>query len=80
MVSQPYNTREDVNRNLTKWGESGPNKVLLDALQTQYPKAESALAGYYAKEFRKKPREAKELARTILDLAYRSHFVFPKAH
>ena len=79
MSKEPYNTREQVDGALLKWARTAPSfNTLHQQIQQQYPKAENALTSYYQTHFNKTEEEAKNMAKELLDIAFRSHYVFSK--
>ncbi len=72
-----YNSREEVDAGLAEWAKITPSyaRILADIRKTR-PQAEDALAGYYADRFHLSPAGARTEARWVLDLMYRSWFVF----
>lgn len=79
VVEAPYNTREEVDEHLLEWsqGDKASGK-LVAAIQAQYPLAERALAQHYARKLRMPPADAASTAKTVLDTAFRLHFVINK--
>jgi hypothetical protein len=76
LAAKPYNTKERADSGLKEWARTAKNEKTYSEIVAQYPKAERALANYYEKTFGKSTGEAAEMAHAILDLAFRSHFVF----
>ena len=75
----PYNDRTQVDAELKAWSKKAPSfGALYRRINAQYPRAQSALAAYYRKEFGKTAEEADAMAETLLDIAFRSYFVFHK--
>jgi len=76
----PYNTREEVDEGLRMWTYQDPQYPKRSALYTritrQYPRAESALAGYYRTTFRLPAPEARTMAVYATDLMFRKYFTF----
>lgn len=74
---RPYNSRQEVNAALERWSQgSAANRKVYQAIQSQYPVAEKALADYYQQNFGRSAVEAKLLAAYLLDEAFRAHYVF----
>jgi hypothetical protein len=78
-MARPYNERAQVNAGLSRWARQTPSfRVVHHAMVAKYPVAERALADYY----RSRPElivgdaDADAAARRVLDLVYRSYFVF----
>lgn len=75
---ETYNTREQVDLGLREWSKNGATYArLYGDIQRTYPKAEADLARYYETQFKIPRSRAKENAHWVLDIAYRSNFVFP---
>lgn len=73
----PGNTREQVDAGLLAWSKATVSySEHYKKIADQYPKAEKALASYYSSHFDKSSSEAFTLAKTVLDYAYRSYFMF----
>lgn len=73
-----YCSRQQVDENLRGWSHGGPDThALFRAIQAQLPLDERALAVYYRTTFKMNRNKATSTARTWIDLAYRSHFLFP---
>jgi uncharacterized protein len=78
-LSEPYNTRAKIDKELTKKARDNPGfRKTLEEITNQYALAESSLAKHYIEVFSKKPDEASALAKKALDNVYREHFVFPR--
>lgn len=75
--SAVYNSREEVDAGLAKWAKIAPSyaRIFVD-IRKIYPQAEEALASYYADRFHLTSAHARKEARWVLDLMYRSWFVF----
>ncbi|MEO9078198.1 MAG: hypothetical protein ABI268_02700 [Rhodanobacter sp.] len=72
-----YNSKDQVDDGLLLWSKTGPSYAHSYArIQRTYPLAESALARYYKSEFKLSKEQAKKVAHWVLDVAYRSNFVF----
>jgi len=74
-----YNTRQDVDSGLVAWakGNHARNR-LYDDIRKEYPAAEKSLAAYYATAFGLQGRKSEEVAKWVLDLMFRSYFVFQR--
>lgn len=80
VTTKPYNSRRDVDAGLHQWSKGVASFRTLDRrIQAEYSTAIDALADLYVQRFGKTPEAARTLARHNLDIAYRSHFVFPQA-
>jgi hypothetical protein len=72
-----YNSKEQVDDGLLQWSRTGPSYARAYAqIQHAYPTAEVALTRYYESRFKLPHKQAKQAAHWILDVAYRSNFVF----
>jgi hypothetical protein len=71
------NTREEVDGALRTWayGDASAGEVYKQIVQA-YPKAEKALSHYYSSQFGLPGSKANELAKNVLDAAFRSNFRF----
>ena len=77
--SKPYNSRTQVDAELKKWATITDSFYLHHKkILEQYPKAEKTLSEHYQSKFNMEPNEANSMARKLLDIAYRSYFIFPK--
>ena len=72
-----YNSKQQVDDGLLQWSHTGPSYARMYALiQRIHPLAEAALSTYYETEFKVPHNHAKQDAHWVIDLAYRSNFVF----
>jgi hypothetical protein len=72
-----YNSKDQVDYGLLQWSRTGPSYARLYArIKRAYPVAELALARYYESQFMLPRGRAKKVAHWILDVAYRSNFLF----
>jgi len=72
-----YNTRSEVDAGLEDWAKANRSHALLyREITSEYPAAEHALAAYYVNTYGLSPRDAGDVAIWVLDLAFRSFFVF----
>lgn len=75
----PYNSREEVDRNLMQWTRPVKSFYRLhQKIYTLYPTAQKSLEKYYISHFGMSAKDAKKLAAQSLDIAFRSYFVFPR--
>jgi hypothetical protein len=75
-----YNSRAEIDRGLKRWSIQAKSFAAIYAqIEASYPAAEDAMAQYYQAHFNKSAEEARLLARSALDGAYRSYFVFSKS-
>ncbi|HVK55048.1 MAG TPA: hypothetical protein VM532_08475 [Burkholderiales bacterium] len=73
-----YNSRQEVDVGLETWARSGPSFLkVYKKIQTNYPIAKQSLSTYYKKRFLLPKEKAQNLAEWVLDIALRSHYVFP---
>ncbi len=78
--SDTYNSHAEVDKGLTQWSSQTKSFAAVYAqIQTSYPAAEDAMAQYYQTHFDKPAEEARRMAKSALDIAYRSYFVFSKS-
>jgi hypothetical protein len=76
-LGEPYNTRAEVDAGLPAWSRHGATyRKAYQEIQSQYPRAEHALAVYYHRHFRRTAAEAQSLAAYVLDIALRAHYAF----
>ena len=74
-----YNSRTEVDAGLEDWAKvNNSRRRLYNEILKGYPVAERSLAAYYASEYKLQPQKARESAAWVLDLVYRSFFVFSK--
>lgn len=72
-----YNSRSEVDAGLENWAKANSSRRrLYGEILKEYPVAERSLAAYYASEYGLKPQKAQEAAAWVLDLVFRSFFVF----
>lgn len=74
-----YNSTDEVNKGLVEWSKGGSSyrKVYQEILHT-YSLAENDLSIYYMKNFNLSKDKANHLAKKVLDIAYRSNYVFSR--
>lgn len=79
VAETPYNTRVEVDENLLAWSQRDQvSRKLFGAIQAQYGMAERALAQHYARQLRMPPADAAASAKSVLDTAFRMHYVINK--
>jgi hypothetical protein len=72
-----YNSRSEVEAGLEDWAKvSKSRRRLYSEIRKEYPLAEHSLAAYYASAYGLQPQKAQEAAAWVLDLTFRSFFVF----
>lgn len=72
-----YNSRSEVDAGLEGWAKvNSSHRRLYSQILNEYPAAERSLATYYARAYGLQPQKAQEAATWILDLIFRSFFVF----
>lgn len=72
-----YNSRSEVDAGLENWAKANSSRRrLYGEILKEYPVAERSLAAYYASAYGLKPQKAQEAAAWVLDLVFRSFFVF----
>lgn len=72
-----YNSRGEIDAGLEDWATVNKSRRrLYSEIQKEYPLAEQSLAAYYASVYELPPKKAQEAAVWVLDLIYRSPFVF----
>lgn len=75
--SEAYNSRSEVDAGLEDWAKvNHSRRDLYSAIQKEYPLAERSLATYYANVYGLQPQKAREAAVWVVDLIFRSFFVF----
>ncbi|WP_153242485.1 hypothetical protein [Frateuria defendens] len=75
--SDTYNSKKQVDDGLLQWSHTEPSHARMYArIQRMYPAAEAALSRYYGSKFKLSHKQAKQVAHWVLDVAYRSNFVF----
>lgn len=78
-MGAPYNSREQVDAGLSTWAEGGKtNRATHSEIRVRYKIAEKALATYYESRFNMSKSESQSTAKNVLDIALRTHYVFPK--
>lgn len=76
--SNTYNSTKEVQSGLERWSRNGPTfKKVYKKILITYPIAENDLAHYYTGHFHLPKDKALSLAKWVLDITYRAHFVFP---
>lgn len=76
-LTDPYNTRQELDAGLASWSrEDSSHATTYQNILRQYPLAERSLADYYRNRFKRKPAEAKLLAAYVMDIVFRSYYVF----
>ncbi len=74
---RPYNSHAEIDAGLKGWAAQGPsNHKLYLQIQRQYPLAVAALDDYYRTVFYTPPDQALSHAKRVIDLVYRSGFIF----
>lgn len=77
--AEAYNSREEVDAGLEAWARvNGARRRLHGRVLGSYARAERALAGHYSREHGLAAEKADAMAGWALDLAMRTHFVFPR--
>lgn len=72
-----YNSRSEVDAGLEDWAKvNNSRRRLYSEIRKDYPLAEHSLVTYYANVYGLQPQKAKEAAAWVLDLIFRSSFVF----
>jgi len=72
-----YNSRSEVDAGLENWAKANSSRRrLYGEILKEYPVAERSLAAYYASAYGLQPQKAQESAAWVLDLVFRSFFVF----
>lgn len=72
-----YNSRSEVDAGLEEWARVNSSRHrLYGQILKEYPVAERSLAAYYARAYGLQPQKAQEVATWVLDLVFRSFFVF----
>lgn len=72
-----YNSRSEVDVGLEDWAKvNSSRRRLYGEILKEYPVAEHSLATYYANAYGLRPKKAQEAAAWVLDLIFRSFFVF----
>ena len=72
-----YNSRSEVDCGLDDWANvNRSRRHLHNEIRKTYPVAEQSLATYYARAYSLQPQKAQEVAAWVLDLIFRSYFVF----
>ena len=79
VTGTPYNSREEVDTGLATWAQSHAwNRALHADIVAQYKRAEKALATYYRTQFQMPQSESQATAKRILDIAFRTYYIFHK--
>lgn len=74
-----YNSRIEVDAGLKEWAKLNKSRHhLYNEILKSYPAAERSLVAYYTSVYKLQPKKSEETASWILDLIYRSFFVFSK--
>jgi len=73
-----YNTRAEVDANLSAWAVNARRRALRLRILQGYPGAEHALAEHYRRDLAMPEARADAEAGRVLDILLRAHFVFPK--
>lgn len=74
---KPYNTIGEVQIRLKMWSDKNRyNLSLYKKIKKLYPKVEKEIGSYYQKNFGLSKKEANDMAKTNLDIAFRTHFSF----
>lgn len=77
-ISAPYNTREEVDRELARWSKfSSRNRRHYRAILRHLQIAKRAIASVYRNSFHMSEAEAQRRAIKNIDLTFRSYYVFP---
>lgn len=77
--SDAYNSRSEIDAGLADWAEvNSSRRRLYSQMLDNYPAAELSLARYYQKSYGLQPQQARQVAAWVLDVIFRSYFVFPK--
>ena len=78
-TGNPYNSREEVDASLAMWAQKGAaNRAEHAEILAQYKRAEKSLAGYYRAQFLMSKDESQATAQRVLDIAFRTYYVFHK--
>lgn len=78
-TGNPYNSREEVDAGLAMWAQKGAaNRAEHAEILAQYKRAEKSLAGYYRAQFLMSKDESQATAQRVLDIAFRTYYVFHK--
>jgi hypothetical protein len=77
-LAAPYNTQTEAELGLSAWAAaSQDNRRLLAAIEAQTRVAKPALALHYERSFGRSPADARVAADFAIEVAIRSHYVFP---
>jgi hypothetical protein len=69
---------DEVKAGLSAWSQQGPTcRRVYDEILRSYPRAELALADYYLRQFHLPKPKANNLAKWVLDIAFRANYSFP---
>jgi len=72
-----YNSHSEVDAGLEDWAKvNNSRRRLYGEILKEYPVAERSLAAYYVSAFGLQPEKAQEAAAWVIDLVFRSFFVF----
>jgi hypothetical protein len=78
-TGNPYNSREEVDAGLAMWAQKGAaNRAEHAEILAQYKRADKSLAGYYRAQFLMSKDESQATAQRVLDIAFRTYYVFHK--
>lgn len=78
-MGTPYNSHEEVDIGLSEWAEiNTANKVIHMKIQAQYKIAQRALETYYGSYFKMSTIDSRTMAKTTLDITYRTHYIFSR--
>jgi uncharacterized protein len=79
--SDTYNSTDEVKAGLSAWSQQGPTcRRVYDEILRSYPRAELALADYYLRQFHLPKPKANNLAKWVLDIAFRANYSFSTEH
>lgn len=72
-----YNSRSEVDAGLEDWAKvNNSRRRLYGEILKEYPVAERSLSAYYVRAYGLQPQKAEEAAAWVLDLVFRSFFIF----
>lgn len=78
-MSGPYNSREEVDAGLALWAQKGTTyRAAYAEILAHYLPAERALAAYYQTQLRMSAPDSQATARRVLDIAFRTYYIFHK--
>jgi hypothetical protein len=73
-----HNTRVQLDLAMRQWARQTPSfGAAYDAIVAQYPIALDALTAHYTENFELTPEQSRRQAEFVLDVAYRSAYIFP---